>query len=110
MIAADGLGGGLYPFIWAPKGLISSFQFDLILGSNIGVGILIGEYIGGFVSDLIGRKWTLITAALIEGLFIWPIAQTNAFGWLVLWNLLFAIGMGMLLPVLRRGQLVQVHR
>ena len=56
MIAADGLVAGLYPFIWAPKNLITSFQFDLILGANIGVGILIGEYIGGFLSDLIGRK------------------------------------------------------
>jgi putative MFS transporter len=99
MIAADGLVAGLYPFIWAPKGLLSSFQFDVILGVNIGAGILVGEYIGGFVSDLIGRKWTLISAALIEGLFIWPIALTNSFGWLVLWNLLFAIGMGMLLSV-----------
>ena len=99
MIAADGLVAGLYPFIWAPKGLITSFQFDLILGANIGVGILIGEYIGGFVSDLIGRKWTLIAAAAIEGVFIWPIALTNSFGWLLLWNLLFALGMGMLLSV-----------
>jgi MFS family permease len=99
MIAADGLVASLYPFVWAPKGLITSFQFDLILGSNIGVGILIGEYIGGFLSDLIGRKWTLISAALIEGLFIWPIALTHNFGWLLLWNVLFALGMGMLLSV-----------
>ena len=99
MIAADGMVAVLYPFIWAPKGLITSFQFDLILGANIGVGILIGEYIGGFLSDLIGRKWTMIAAALIEGLFIWPIALTNAFGWLLLWNTLFALGMGMLLAV-----------
>jgi MFS family permease len=99
MIAADGLVAGLYPFIWAPKNLITSFQFDLILGANIGVGILIGEYVGGFLSDLIGRKWTLISAAAVEGLFIWPIALTNAFGWLLLWNLLFALGMGMLLAV-----------
>jgi MFS family permease len=99
IIAADGMVAGLYPYIWAPKGLITSFQFDLILGANIGVGILVGEYIGGFVSDRIGRKWTLILAALIEGLFIWPIALTNSFGWLLLWNALFAVGMGMLLAV-----------
>jgi MFS family permease len=99
MIAADGLVASLYPFIWAPKGLITSFQFDLILGANIGVGILLGEYIGGFLSDAIGRKKTLILAALVEGAFIWPIALTNKFGWLLLWNLLFALGMGMLLSV-----------
>jgi MFS family permease len=99
MIAADGLVAVLYPFVWAPKGLLSSFQFDVLLGANIGVGILIGEYVGGFLSDMIGRKWTLILSALVEGLFIWPIALTNAFGWLLLWNLLFALGMGMLLSV-----------
>jgi putative MFS transporter len=99
MIAADGLVAVLYPFVWAPKGLITSFQFDVILGANIGVGILIGEYAGGFLSDAIGRKWTLILAALVEGLFIWPIGLTHAFGWLLVWNLLFALGMGMLLSV-----------
>ena len=99
MIAADGVVASLYPYIWAPKGLITSFQFDILLGSNIGVGILLGEYIGGFLSDAIGRKWTLIAAALIEGLFIWPIALTNKFAWLLLWNILFALGMGMLLAV-----------
>src|ERR1700721_2406457 len=80
MIAAAGMVAGLYPFVWAPKGPLTSFQFCLVPGSNIGVGILIGEYIGGFLSDLIGRKWTLIAAALIEGLFIWPIALPHAFG------------------------------
>jgi putative MFS transporter len=99
MIAADGLVAGLYPFIWAPRGLISSFQFDLLLGANIGVGILAGEYAGGFVSDAVGRKKTLILAALVEGLFIWPIALTDSFGWLLLWNLAFALGMGMMLAV-----------
>ncbi len=99
MIAADGLVAVLYPYIWAPKGLISSFQFDVLLGANIGVGILIGEYIGGFLSDAIGRKKTLLLAALIEGLFIWPIARTDSFAWLLLWNVLFALGMGMLLSV-----------
>jgi putative MFS transporter len=99
MIAADGLVAVLYPFVWAPAGQITSFQFDVILGANIGVGILLGEYLGGFLSDAIGRKWTLISAAVVEGLFIWPIALTHAFGWLLLWNLLFALGMGMLLSV-----------
>src|SRR6202142_2361353 len=56
MIAADGLVASLYPFVWAPKGLITSFQFDLILGSNIGVGILIGEYIGGVLARASRRE------------------------------------------------------
>jgi len=97
MIASDGIVASLYPFLWAPEGLITSFQFDVLLGTNIGAGILVGEYIGGFLSDRAGRRTTLIAAAIIEGLFIWPIAHTTEFWWLLLWNFLFALGMGMLL-------------
>src|SRR6202020_2616498 len=88
-----------YPFLYAPKHLISSFQFDVLLGTNIGAGITVGEYIGGFLSDAVGRKKTLLLAALTEGLFVWPIAFTNKFYWLWLWNFLFALGMGMVLAV-----------
>jgi MFS family permease len=97
MIAADGIVASLYPFLWAPAGYISSLQFDILLGTNIGAGILVGEYIGGFLSDRIGRRLTLIAAAVTEGLFIWPIAYTHSFYWLLLWNFLFALGMGGLL-------------
>src|SRR6478609_6523076 len=97
MIASDGIVASLYPFLWAPQGLITSFQFDVLLGTNIGVGILVGEYIGGYLSDLVGRRTTLVAAAIVEGLFIWPIAHTVNFWWLLLWNFLFALGMGMLL-------------
>jgi putative MFS transporter len=97
MIASDGIVSSLYPFLWAPQGLITSFQFDVLLGTNIGAGILVGEYIGGFLSDRFGRRNTLIAAAITEGLFIWPIARTSEFWWLELWNFLFALGMGMLL-------------
>ena len=97
MIASDGIVASLYPFLWAPQGYITSFQFDILLGTNIGAGILVGEYIGGFLSDRIGRRMTLMLSALTEGLFIWPIAFTHAFAWLLLWNFLFALGMGGLL-------------
>ncbi|MCW2603849.1 MAG: transporter [Pseudonocardiales bacterium] len=97
MIASDGIVALLYPFLWKPQGLISSFEFDVLLGTNIGAGILVGEYVGGFLSDRIGRKATLVAAAVTEGLFIWPIAYTHAFWWLLLWNFLFALGMGALL-------------
>lgn len=97
MIASDGIVASLYPFLWAPAGYITSFQFDVLLGTNIGAGILVGEYIGGFLSDRVGRRNTLIISALTEGLFIWPIAYTHQFWWLLLWNFLFALGMGGLL-------------
>lgn len=97
MIASDGIVALLYPFLWRPGGLITSFQFDLLLGTNIGAGILVGEYIGGYTSDRFGRRTTLVAAAITEGLFIWPIAYTTTFLWLLLWNFLFALGMGMLL-------------
>jgi len=73
----------------------------VLLGTNIGVGILVGEYVGGYLSDLTGRRNTLVAAAIVEGLFIWPIAHTTEFWWLLLWNFLFALGMGMLWPATR---------
>lgn len=97
IIANDGLAGKIYPFVWAPHHTLSPGQFNVILLFNIGIGITAGEYVGGYLSDRYGRKKILLLSALIDGIFLWPMALTNAFGWLILWNFLYAIGMGMVL-------------
>lgn len=96
IIATDAMPARLYPFLWEPLGM-STFEFSVILAANIGVGILVGEYLGGFLSDRFGRKKVLVASALVDGLFLWPIAFTTSFGWLLTWNFLFAIGMGLML-------------
>ncbi len=94
VIGADLLIARLYPFIWAPHKLITSFQYDVLVVANTGVGLLVGEYVLGGLGDRIGRKKVLILGAFITGAFVWPIAFTNKFGWLLLWNFLYALGMG----------------
>jgi MFS family permease len=94
VIGADLIISRLYPFIWEPKGLISPLEYDFLVVANTGVGLLLGEYLLGGLGDRIGRKRVLIIGGAIQGAFIWQIALTNSFGWLLLWNFLYAIGMG----------------
>jgi MFS family permease len=94
VIGADLIIARLYPFIWAPKGLISPLEYDFLVVANTGVGLLLGEYLLGGLGDRIGRKRILIIGGAIQGAFIWQIALTNSFGWLLLWNFRYAIGMG----------------
>lgn len=97
LIATDGIVSRIYPFVWLPRHLLTPLQFNLILLANIGLGILIGEYSGGALSDRFGRKRVLLGGTVVTGLFLWPVALTNSFGWLFFWNLLFGIGIGMML-------------
>jgi len=99
VVALDLVFARIYPFIWAPKGEITSFEFDMLLVFNTGVGILIGEYGLGMVADKFGRRPVLILSALFAGGFIWEIAFSNSFWPLMAWNTLYAIGVGGALSV-----------
>ena len=96
IIATDGMPARLYPFLWEPRGM-TTFEFSVILAANIGAGILVGEYLGGFLADRFGRKKVLVASPAVVGIFMWPIGFTSDFWWLLLWNFLFAIGMGLML-------------
>src|ERR1700760_2342637 len=96
LIATDAVVARLFPFLWAPKGL-STNDFDFMLAANIGAGILVGEYLGGFLSDRFGRKKILVASALVDAVFLWPLGFTSSFGWLLVWNFLYATGMGFML-------------
>jgi MFS family permease len=96
LIATDAVVARLFPFLWGPLGM-TTLQFSLMLSANIGAGILVGEYLGGFLSDRFGRKKILIASALVDALFLWPLAYTNTFGVLLVFNFLYAIGMGFML-------------
>jgi MFS family permease len=99
VVALDLVFARIYPFIWAPRGLITSFEFDLLLVFNTGVGILLGEYGLGLIADKFGRRPVLVLSALFAGGFIWEIAFSNSFWPLMAWNTLYAIGVGGALSV-----------
>jgi putative MFS transporter len=96
IIATDGMPARLYPFLWEPKGM-SNFEFSVLLAVNVGGGILVGEWLGGFLGDRYGRKKVLIASAIVDAVFLWPLGFTDSFGWLLVWCFLFAIGMGFML-------------
>jgi MFS family permease len=99
VVALDLVFARIYPFIWQPKGEITSFEFDLMLVFNTGVGILIGEYGLGLIADKFGRRPVLVLSALFAGGFIWEIAFSNSFWPLLAWNTLYAVGVGGALSV-----------
>lgn len=84
IIAADGIPAKLYPFIWGPKHSFGLGAFSVLLAVQFGVGILVGEYLIGIVSDRWGRRVALLISSLSIALLLWPTALTDDFRWLLL--------------------------
>jgi len=108
IIAADGIPAKLYPFTWGPEKAFGLGAFSLLLAVQFGVGILVGEYLIGIVSDRWGRRTALLLSSLAMALLLWPTALTNNFGWLLLFFGLSSIGMGGVLStnVVYMGEIV----
>jgi hypothetical protein len=58
--SADGISARLYPFIWLPHHVITSFEYSVLFALETGISILIGGYAIGWLSDKIGRRKALI--------------------------------------------------
>lgn len=99
IIAADGVPGKLYPFIWGPRHAFGLAQLSILLAVGNGVGILLGEYIIGLAADRWGRRTALLLSSLTLGLLLWPTALTDNFYLLLLFFGLSSIGMGGVLAV-----------
>jgi MFS family permease len=99
IIAADGVPGKLYPFIWGPRHAFGLAALSVLLAVGNGVGILLGEYVIGVAADRWGRRAALLLSALILALLLWPTALTDNFYLLLLFFGLSSIGMGGVLAV-----------
>src|ERR1700761_187301 len=64
IIAADGVPGKLYPFIWGPRHAFGLAALSVLLAVGNGVGILLGEYVIGVAADRWGRRAALLLSAL----------------------------------------------
>ncbi|MGH7212988.1 MAG: MFS transporter, partial [Acetobacteraceae bacterium] len=108
IIAADGIPAKLYPFTWGPAHAFGIGAFSVLLAFQFGIGILVGEYLIGLVSDRWGRRMALLVSTLTIALLLWPTALTNNFGLLLLFFGLSSIGMGGVLStnVVYMGEIV----
>lgn len=94
IIAADGIPAKVYPYVWLPQHAFGMTAFSLLLAMQFGVGILIGEYLIGIVSDRWGRRVGLLISTLAIGLLMWPTSLTSNFTLLMVFFGLSAIGLG----------------
>src|ERR1700733_2046489 len=77
--STDGIALRLYPFVWLPAKVITHTQYDVLYALQVGISILIGGYVLGWLADKIGRRKTLIQSSLLAALFIWPFAYVTNF-------------------------------
>jgi putative MFS transporter len=90
--SADGISARLYPFIWLPRHVITSFEYSVLYALETGISILIGAYAIGWLSDKIGRRKALILSSVLAGVFIWPFAYVTNFPALVVLSIADTLG------------------
>ena len=62
--SADGISARLYPFIWLPRHVMTSFEYSVLYALETGISILIGGYAIGWLADRIGRRTALILSSV----------------------------------------------
>ena len=73
----------MYPFLWQPRHVITSFEYSVLYALETGISILIGAYVIGWLADKIGRRRALILSSVLAGVFIWPFGYVTSFPALV---------------------------
>ena len=117
VIAGDGYAALLYPYVWAHN--FSHTAYSWLNAVQVGVGILIGEYAGGYLADWFGRRKVIAIGCFVAGIFILvtPLVAPNYLG-LMLLSLGQSTGIGFVLatnvlymheivPPKKRGRLTQ---
>lgn len=84
----------LYPFVWAPAGEVTPTGYALLFMIQVGVGILLGEWLFGFISDRIGRKRAMVLAIVVVGLFFLPLAFSSNTIFQAVFSGIAALGIG----------------
>ncbi len=78
-VSTDAIAARMYPFIWLPAKEITHSQYNVLFALEVGIGILIGGYVFGWLADKVGRRQALIVSSVLAGVFIWPFAYVTNF-------------------------------
>jgi MFS family permease len=93
-VSTDAIAARMYPFIWLPAKEITHGQYNVLFALEVGIGILIGGYVFGWLSDKLGRRPMLIVSSVLAGVFIWPFAYVTNFPALALLSIGSTLGIG----------------
>src|SRR5579863_227989 len=66
-VSTDAIAARMYPFIWLPAKEITHSQYDILYALEVGIGILLGGYIIGWLADRVGRRPMLIISSVLAG-------------------------------------------
>lgn len=99
IVDTDGIAARLYPFVWKPDNILTSFQYSTIYALQVGFGILVGDYVMGLLADRIGRRMAIAGAVFLGGIFLWPFALVTSFWGLFILSFFGALGTGAILSV-----------
>jgi MFS family permease len=94
VVSTDAIAARMYPFIWLPAKEITHSQYDILYALEVGIGILLGGYSFGWLSDKVGRRPMLIISSVLGGVFIWPFAYVTNFAGLALLSIGSTLGIG----------------
>lgn len=96
VIAGDGYASLIYPYVWTHN--FSHTAYSWLNAVQVGLGILIGEYAGGYLADWLGRRKIMALGCGVAGLFILltPLVAPNYAG-LMLLSLGQSTGIGFVL-------------
>ncbi len=93
-VSTDAIAARMYPFIWLPAKEITHSQYDVLYALEVGIGILIGGYAMGWLSDKIGRRPSLVLSSVLAALFILPFAYVTNYPALAILSIGSTLGIG----------------